>query len=342
MMPGKPVADRSQLLRFSRLELLGRGFVKNKWLGPVLMALGAFLVVAAVVAQTVAPDMVKRTPIDVETTTYLEGNADKLNPETSKLESLPVFAVDKNKSDSNASDGDVAVFVKTTCVVVDEGQTRECVDDTDPRLITATIDTFATDRHTAESVDNDGYLPEDSVQHEGLLNKWPFDSEKKTYSYWEGTLGRAVDAVYDRTDDVKGVEVYVYKVTVDDEETDVLEGVSGTYTSHKEIYVDPRTGSIINQTEDQQRYLEDGTKILDLQLEFTSGTQQAKVDETNDKYKMISLVLDTVPLVGYLVGIPCLLIGLGLMLLQRRDRGGRGGGVTTETEPRTPAGSASR
>ncbi|MFC4784671.1 DUF3068 domain-containing protein [Nocardioides sp. MAHUQ-72] len=314
--------------------------MKFKWLAPVLVALGAFLIVAAVVAQVWAPDKVKRTPIDVNTTTYLEGQADKLNPETGKLENSAIYAIDVNKSDSNKSDGDVAVFVQTTCVVVDEGQDRVCVDDKDPRLITAEIDTFATDRHTAESVPNDGYLPDDAVQHEGLVNKWPFDAQKQTYQYWEGTLGKAVDAVYERTDEVKGIEAYVYKITTKDAKTDVLEGVPGVYDDVKEIYVDPNTGSILNQVEDQQRYLEDGTKILDLQLEFTDGTQQAKVDEVDEKWGMIQLVVKTVPLVGYLVGIPVFLIGVALLLLQRRNRGG--GHSASASEPRTPAGTATR
>ena len=164
-------------------------------------------------------------------------------------------------------------------------------------------------------------LPADSVPHEGLVNKWPFDSEKKTYPYWESTLGEQVDAVYDRTADVKGMETYVYKVTVSDAKTDVIEGVPGIYDTVKEIYVDPRTGGIVNQTEDQQRYLKDGQKILDLQLAFTDEEQQAKVDEVNDKYKLIDLALNIVPVVGYAVGIPVFLIGLALLFLSRRGRG---------------------
>ena len=59
----------------------------------------------------------------------------------------------------------------------------------DPDLITAGIDIFATDRCRPSAVD-DKNLPGDAVVHEGLVNKWPFDAEKKTYPYWDGAIGQ--------------------------------------------------------------------------------------------------------------------------------------------------------
>ena len=48
-------------------------------------------------------------------------------------------------------------------------------------------DDFATDRITALAVNDPQYLPADAAPHEGLINKWPFEAEKKTYPYWDGT-----------------------------------------------------------------------------------------------------------------------------------------------------------
>ena len=72
---------------------------------------------------------------------------------------------------------------------------------------------FATDRHTAMAVNGSHYLPEDAVPHEGLVNKLPFDAQKKTYPYWDDLLQAPVDAVYDRTARSKGLETYVYRAT---------------------------------------------------------------------------------------------------------------------------------
>ncbi len=80
----------------------------RKILAWVLVALGAFLVVAAVVAQTWAPAQVERTPLDTDNTTYLSGSAMKANPANDyELEPLDVVAFSTNRADADVSDDDV-------------------------------------------------------------------------------------------------------------------------------------------------------------------------------------------------------------------------------------------
>ena len=55
----------------------------RKVVGWLLLLLGAFLLVAAVVALVWAPGAAERTPLNVNTYTYLTGQADKLNPAAS-------------------------------------------------------------------------------------------------------------------------------------------------------------------------------------------------------------------------------------------------------------------
>ena len=288
-------------------------------LGRVLLGLGAFLLIAAVLCTAWAPDRVKRTPLDVDNTTVLEGQAAKIDPATGDLEPRPMYAISVTKVDSEASTEDTAIWVNTSCGVFDVGQPRECVPGSDENLITASIDTFATDRVSALAVESDE-LPADSEPHEGLVNKFPFDSEKTTYPYWDGTVGAAVDAVYDRTETVKGVETYVYKITIEDAAVDVAEGVPGTYDDLKEIYVEPTTGAIVNQTDDQQRFLEDGTQVLDLQMEFTDEQQQQSADEAASKARLITLATEVVPIVGFIGGPLCVLAGLLLLMRKRTDQ----------------------
>lgn len=289
----------------------------RKFIGPILLGLGGFLLMAAIVASAWAPGVVKKTPLDVNTTTYLSGIAAKLDPATGDLASNPVKATSSTAVDSDVSDDRVAAWTNTTCVVIQEGDPADCVPGDDPRLITASIDTFATDRDTALAVNDEEYVPAESVAHEGLVNKWPFDAEKTTYPYWDGTRGEAVDAVYDRTESLDGLETYVYKVTSVDEPIDVAEGVPGTYTSTKEIFVEPVTGAIINQTDDQQRYLESGDQVLDLQLAFTDEQLAQSIADGKDNRASVQLLLTTVPVVGFVGGILCLLAG-GLLVLRGR------------------------
>jgi hypothetical protein len=286
----------------------------------VLLVLASFLLVAAVLCLTWAPGVVKKTPIDVNNTTYLSGTAQRLDSATGKLgEPSKIRITSITQADGDKSDDKVVVFKSGSCVVVNEdGKAPDCVDGDDPRLVSADESTFATDRVTALAVPNGKYLPKGSPQYKGLVNKWPFDSEKKTYPYWDGTLGAAVDAKYDGTEEVGGVNTYRYKINIDQAPIDVAEGVKGTYTNEVVIWVEPKTGAIQNQSQDQQRYLEDGTQVLNLQAQFTPAQIKQSAADTKDNLLLLNLVMLIVPLVGFIVGGLCLIAAIILLLLGRR------------------------
>jgi len=286
----------------------------RKNVGIILLGLSGALLLAAVMAVVWAPSKAERTPLDVDTTTYLTGQAAKLNTSTGQLESNPIKATSVTRTDSNASDDEAAVFVQTTCVVIDEGNTPDCVESNDPRLVQASTDVFATDRVTGLAVNDPKYLPADAVAHDGLVNKFPFDTEKQNYPYWDGTVGAAVDAVYDRTEKVGGVTTYVFRVVIEEAPVDVAEGVPGTYDNVKEMYVEPRTGAILDQNEDRQLYLEDGTQALDLQLAFTDAQVDQFVADAKDNLGQLDLLNRTVPLIGFIGGALALVLGLLLAL----------------------------
>ena len=88
----------------------------------------------------------------------------------------------------------------------------------------------------------------------------------------------------------------------------------GTYDDVKEIFVEPKTGSIVNQTDDQQRYLADGTTALDLQLAFTDEQIKTSVASTEDSLGSLNLITRTVPLIGFIGGSLALVAGLFLGL----------------------------
>jgi hypothetical protein len=291
----------------------------RKIFGWVLLALGAFLLVVALTATIWAPGQVKRTPLDTDSTTRLAGTADKLNPATGELESLDVKATSITKADSKRSDDEVIVFVNTLCLVIDEGDVPDCVDADDPekRLISASTDVFATDRSDAMAV-NGEYLPAGAEEKEGLINKWPFDAEKKDYPYWDGLLGEPVEAVYESTETLEGLETYKYHVVVDEQPAEVIDGVQGVYTQDKYLWIDPTTGSIIKQTQQEVRALEDGDVLLDLDLAFTDEQVSDNVESAEDSGSQIELITRTVPLVGFIGGALALLAGAYLLFAGRR------------------------
>jgi hypothetical protein len=291
----------------------------RKIIGWVLLALGAFLLVVGLMASFWAPGQVKRTPLDTDSTTRLAGTADKLNPATGDIENLDVKATSITKADSKRSDDEVIVFVNTLCLVIDEGDVPDCVDADDPqkRLISASTDVFATDRSDAMAV-NGEYLPAGAEEKEGLINKWPFDAEKKDYPYWDGLLGAPVDAVYESTETIDGLETYKYNVSVDEQAAEVVDGVQGVYTQDKDLWIDPVTGSIIRQAQQEVRALEDGSVLLDLDLAFTDEQVADNVESAKDSGGQIELVTRTVPLIGFIGGAIALLAGAFLVFAGRR------------------------
>ncbi len=289
----------------------------RKILGPVLLGLGGFLLIAGLLGLVWAPGVVEKTPVQVETITMLEGQAGKLDTTTGDLVDNPIFAISDTRTDTELSDDDAVAWLSTFCVMIDRGGDRVCDEDSED-LITASVDIFATDRVTALADNESLDLPADAVPHDGLVNKWPFGAEQETYPYWDGTVGQAVDAAYDRTETIEGTETYVYRVEIDEAPIEVAEGVPGTYTTVKEIFVEPQTGAILDQTEDQQRYLADGTPALDLQLAFTDEQVVQGVDDNAGDRQLLTLVTTVLPIVGFVGGAICLVAGL--LLLRGRTR----------------------
>ena len=120
-------------------------------------------------------------PLDVDTDTFLTGQAQKLNPATGEVEDVPVKVLSNTKVDPKKSDDKVVVWVNYACVNIDRDDPPDCLKDDDDRLISNTMDTFASDRHTGMAVNDAKYVGKDATKHEGLVNKFPFNTEKKSY-----------------------------------------------------------------------------------------------------------------------------------------------------------------
>ncbi len=274
----------------------------------ILLGVAGFFLTTALLTQLVVPGMVKKTPLDVHSDTRLTGQAYAL-PDGS---SGPVKAISRTIADSAASDGAVVVFDNFSCVIKDpDGTAPDCVDaeDGEKRLVTAGSDRFATERFSAVAVNDEKYVGAGAEPHEGLINKFPFDVEQKSYQFWDGLLGRTVEAKYEAAEEIDGVAVNRYHVVLTDEQAEIASGVQGTYSDDKTMWIDQATGSIINQTERQVRRLPDGTTVLDLELKFTDATVAANVTDASANGSQLRLV-GVAPVVCWVVGLLSLLGGL--------------------------------
>lgn len=308
----------------------------RKVLPVVLITLGSFFLVVAIVALTWVPGQVERTPLDTDNVTALDGTAGVFSGGDA-LDEGPVLAWSTNAVDSEASDGDNVVFNTSLCLVHDEGGIDSCVDADDPegRLISAETSQFVTDRHTAETVDNGDYLPETAPQLAGLQNKWPFDAQKKSYPVWDDIVAGTVDAEYLGEDQIEGLTVYEYEYVAHATGVELVGDITGTYDATYTFYIEPRTGSIIKQVVHQERVADDGTPLLELDLAFTDDQVSTNVDDANEARATLRLLEDIVPVVGLVVGIPFVLAGLALVLLRRRKRAAA---ARTEDRPKASVG----
>jgi len=293
----------------------------RRFVGPGLCFVGAFLVAIGLLAQFYVGKALLRTPLDVDEIIHVDGTAQVPNAK-GKIKETPVLAWSVYHVDTTLSDSKVASFQNSQCLVKDIGNPTGCVPSDDPqdRLLSATTDDYATDRRTAESVNDPKYLPAGAIPHSGVINKWPFLAEKKTYTYWDDSLQRGVQATYAGTDKLDGHEVYVYDVQVPKTRMDVAEGVKGYYTDDKQLYVDRLTGSVVDQVEHQVRTDLEGNPVIDLHIKFTDAQVQKLIDEARTDDGQLTLIREIVPIVGYVVGIPLFLIGLFLTLRSRRTK----------------------
>ena len=280
--------------------------------GLVLLGLGAFLVTAALLVSLYVPGQLQKTPLDVNSMTRLSGQAAVVPTG----DGGPVRALSHTVANGEFSDANIVVFDTFSCLFLDDGTIEDCTDDGEAGspLITASTDTFATDRVTAMAVNDPQYVGIDS-RHEGLVNKFPFDVQQETYPFWDGVLGRTVDADFHGEEAIDGLDTYKFFIDVQDVPAEISEGTAGTYTSQKTMWIDPVTGSIVNQHEKQVRNLR-GVPVLDLDFGFTDETVAANVESAKASGSQLRM-LGTAPWILGLLGLLALVAGGFLALTGR-------------------------
>jgi hypothetical protein len=214
--------------------------------------------------------------------------------------------------------------------------------DSDGKVRSRSIDRAAFDAYTSDSVNCCGEYTEteegepEEVEHEGLVFKFPFQTEKKTYDFWDSTLRETVPIEYVGEEDVDGIPTYKFEQTIEPTVTGTLEvpasllGEPGeenlvaerTYSNVRTAWVEPVTGAVLNRNEKQLSTLRyDGTDRVTLTEADVSYTQES-IEETADtvrtKAVLLRILNPIIPIGGLVVGLICL--ALGLLLVLRRGR----------------------
>jgi len=298
-----------------------------------LVAAGTFLIVGAFATPLfLAPALVK-VPLDQSSVTYSKAeNATVLDFATlSERNGVTLTAVRAVRGDVKAGNKDRAVF-NVGVRVTDEAD----------KEITLSTDRVALDRRTAEAV---ACCAEDingtAFKHEGLTYTFPFGTEKKTYQYFDNTSRQAYPARYVGTEELQGLTVYRFEMTVEPtkiSEIKVPGNLVGSttpmvtadryYANKRTLWVEPDSGVIVRGQEEQLQTLRDAAgadkiKIISATLRFTEETEKQQAKAADEARQQINLLTLVVPIL--LGGLGLLLLVLGVFLVIRANRRGPSG-----------------
>lgn len=305
----------------------------RRFLGPTLVGLGVFLLVGGVLLRFYAYPRLAVAPVDQNSVTKLTAKGAEIF-DTTALKPLTTDLAVQNRTvgdvkASNDQGDDVRVWVGTTSIRSSDGTVR-----------TRSTERTAFDATSAEAVNCCGNFEEDTdgqrdpVKRSGLVFKFPFQTEKKTYQVWDGTAGKATPATFVKETKIDGLKVYQFQQTIDRVKVGTREvpaslvGGSGTgnvegdnmYALDKQIYVEPVTGAIVDQHQHTTSTVaidgQDELTVTDANLAYTKATVAGNVDNYSSKSSQLKLV-HGLPLLMVVIGL--LSIVFGVLLARRRS-----------------------
>ena len=303
----------------------------RRFIGPVLVGLGAFLLVSAVLLKFYAYPQLAIAPIDRNSVTQLEAtDATVFDTFTLSEIQTDLTVATTTRGDVEASKeagGDIRVWTGSTTIKSGDGIARS-----------RSIERAAFDGVSGEAVnccDNFSETTEGdrvAVTREGLIYKFPFDTQKKDYPFWDATLRAPVTAAYQEEGEVKGLKVYIFTTesaptvvgtrevpgSVVGEDGDVIDA-DVVYSNSRTLYVEPVTGGIVDREENQKSTLavdgKDRVTTTEATLRYTDAQVVENVDDLGGQASQLGFIKTLGPLLALLLG---LLAVAGGVLLARR------------------------
>jgi hypothetical protein len=300
--------------------------------GFVLVFVGLFLLFFGLVERVYAYPRLKKAPLDQYSSPVATGTGTYFNRSPDKLAEITGARLSNKRivrGDVGAGTDDVAVW----------DSFNSTIDTADNGVITATQERIALDRVTAQSVQCCGENP----RHQGLTLKFPFDTKKTPYQFWDGPAQRALPAAFTRTEKLNGVTVYRFEQRIDrldvgdqeipgslagDPETPSVQ-TNIVYSNLKTLWVEPATGIIVKAQQDASQVLEtQGGKpvltLLDAVLTYDDATVARNADDAASGANRLRLLGTILPLVALFLGLVALAAGLVLLRSPEGRRVARG------------------
>ena len=300
--------------------------------GLALSALGAFLVVLALLTRFVVVGEVVKFPLNEKTiSTLVASNSSYFSP-TKLAEQNGVTLDDTVTVEGDNASGNLSRAVWNEFSYVYDASNRLTYNYSTERL--------AFDRRTGELINCCGTAigTNSSVHVSGLGFVWPIGAQKKTYQYFDTTLLKAEPMVYAGTAVVDGLTTDKYVETVPGVRSGTLTlpgslvhvrgSESVTLNEYDQStttqYVAPASGAPVETVSSQHLYLEksSGAQALNLlNANFTSNAASiaSAVAAAKSKDAEIQLVSVIIPAAAGLVGLILLVLGAVLTLSIRKQ-----------------------
>jgi hypothetical protein len=298
----------------------------RRFLGPVLLGVGVFLVVLAGLLKFFVADRVIVTPVDQYAQTTSPGPGSYLDPAALQVRSADLVAVRTLKGDVAASNKDTAVWDVSVVLATGDGT-----------FVRATLDRVASDRRTGEAVNCCGEAVDSApIRHTGVSYKFPFDTQKKDYAFWDPNSKQAPAAKFVSEEKIQGLTTYKFLQVIPATQIQTQE-VPGSlvgetapsvqapvfYSTTRTVWVEPKTGVIVKGNEQNKTTLrdtagQDKATVIQYDLTFDDATQKSQAKLAKDNITKINTVTLWLPLLGLVLGI--ILILAGLVLMRAADR----------------------
>ncbi|MFF7565070.1 DUF3068 domain-containing protein [Streptomyces pseudovenezuelae] len=303
----------------------------------ILLGLGTFLLVLApLLAWYVAPRAAVN-PINIDQTAVYRGTGSVFD--TQELETVPgqrITVTQRVRGDVEDSErsGRAAVWDVTT--TVDTDKSLPAADPHD--ALEFVPHRWVMDRRTTKPVHCCGEKP--YIEGEAYL-KFPFDVQRRSYQWWDNSLGSTVTLRYQGTKKVQGYTGYRFTGTVAPAKVGTRL-VPGTivdepgrpqvlaeewYSNHGiELVVDQRTGRVVYAQVGPKRTLrapgakKDAVVLLDSRrIAFTTATQKDAVRLAKRDSGQLRAVGETLPIGAAVAGFVLAAVG-GVLVVRGRWR----------------------
>ena len=334
----------------------------RRTLACILVGLGALLIVAALLIPTYTVSRLAKTPLDLEVTTVAPSEKSEVLDSRSLTAPTGSAVVDKNVPIVSQRFVTVEDPSDAKKLTVQMGQTLRRTDKQgDTGLLTALVDRVTIDRKTGMPIDDpigsvqvQSDKPAEEVSHTGLQYRFPFDTEKKTYPFFDVNARQSFDINFVDEQEINGTKVYHFnsktpivdlskvvnlptnKLSLPAEKWGVPGGpepvtMTRWYQDERDYYIEPQTGVVVRGREQIQQYYArsaDKPEVTVLKADFDTdeNTQQAQLKQAKDGIDKLSMYGRVLPIILGIVGLISLIVGLVLGFLGGRRKAATAGG----------------